>query len=50
MVTPILTPVKDPGPFTTIISLTSLGEIRFSFRMSSIYLTTYIERSLEISL
>ena len=22
IVTPILTPVKDPGPFTTIISLT----------------------------
>ena len=42
-VTPILVPVKEPGPFTTYISLISFVVKLFSFNISSIYGTKYEE-------
>ena len=43
MVTPIRIPVNEPGPFTTIISSTLSGDKLLFFRISLIYLVTYME-------
>ena len=48
IVSPILIPVKEPGPFTTIILSTSFGFIFDFFNTSSIYVIAYFECSLGI--